>query len=763
MLLTVFTVNTLDQFGDGSTTMSLYDAIEASNFDTAGPNVIDFALPGSGVQTIKPTFPLPKITQPVTIDGYSQPGSVPNTAAQGDNATPLIVIDGSGLSNPTMASGLDVQADNTTIRGLVIDNFATYGVGFVGTNDHLEGSFVGVDPTGKIAAPNGLGVGIFGGSGVVGGATPAARNVISGNLVGVGVASLAIDSSTSMLTATPGDLVQNNLIGTDSTGSGDLGNGFAGVLVGGSNNIIGGTAANQSNVIDFNGKAGAALNLGAGVAVVALSPDAKSSVSLASTGDLISGNSIYANQGQGIGFVNVPTSTLEPVLNNASGVNYPAVITGLLSHLNLGVSPNVHLRPAGGPNNLLNYPSLTSATTSAGVTTILGTLDEAPKTAYTIQYFSSPMAGSNGFGQGQTLLGQASVTTGADGTASLSFSPTAALAKGLSISAVAIDPAGNTSQFSNAVSVVSPVPPALVAIPDQTIPEGGTVSLTALGADADPTAKLVYSASVGTINPTTGAFTYTAPAGPALTPVTITVTDSTNPTLSASKTFTIHVLDVAPTVSAGADASLQAGGMLSRTGSFTDPGIQTFSATVNYGDNSGTVPLALNADKTFTLNHTYSTSGTFKVLVSVTDSGGSAGSAAFQAVVIPKPLQITAPVAAPISKGALKQVVISFGAPVTGAATPSNYHLALLTTKRVRGKIVTNNKPVTIKSVQYDSTADTVAVIPGKKIPAKMTAQLTVNASGILDASGQPIDGNHDGIPGGNLVIKIQKGVATVQ
>jgi hypothetical protein len=45
---------------------------------------------GAGVTTIKPNSELPKITDTVVIDGYTQPGASPNTQAQGNDAVLLI-------------------------------------------------------------------------------------------------------------------------------------------------------------------------------------------------------------------------------------------------------------------------------------------------------------------------------------------------------------------------------------------------------------------------------------------------------------------------------------------------------------------------------------------------------------------------------------------------------------------------------------------------------------------------------------------------
>src|SRR5262249_22507585 len=55
------------------------------------------------------------------------------------------------------------------------------------------------------------------------------------------------------------------------------------------------------------------------------------------------------------------------------------------------------------------------------------------------------------------------------------------------------------------------------------------------------------------------------------------------------------------------------------SGVFTDPGPDTWTATVDYGDGQGPVPLSLNPDRTFNLNHTYLTDGTYAVTVNVND------------------------------------------------------------------------------------------------------------------------------------------------
>src|SRR5262245_34376023 len=81
LLLSGFTVTNTSDFGDGS----LRQAILDSN-SSPGANTISFNIPGTGPHVIQPQSPLPVISNPVVIDGYTQPGAAPNTATQGDNA-----------------------------------------------------------------------------------------------------------------------------------------------------------------------------------------------------------------------------------------------------------------------------------------------------------------------------------------------------------------------------------------------------------------------------------------------------------------------------------------------------------------------------------------------------------------------------------------------------------------------------------------------------------------------------------------------------
>ena len=82
-----FTVTSTNDAGPGSFRQALLD-VNAS----PGPHAVQFNLPGDGVHTLAPLTPWPVLTNTVAIDGYSQPGSKPNTLQWGN---------GSGLKRVT--------------------------------------------------------------------------------------------------------------------------------------------------------------------------------------------------------------------------------------------------------------------------------------------------------------------------------------------------------------------------------------------------------------------------------------------------------------------------------------------------------------------------------------------------------------------------------------------------------------------------------------------------------------------------------------
>src|SRR6185295_11412428 len=87
----------------------------------------------------------------------------------------------------------------------------------------------------------------------------------------------------------------------------------------------------------------------------------------------------------------------------------------------------------------------------------------------------------------------------------------------------------------------------------------------------------------------------------------------------------VTVNNVLPVVAPALNVTINQGDTFGGTGGFLDPGADTWTATVDYGDGSGVQTLALNADKTFALNHAYDQTGTFTITVSVRDDDGGVG------------------------------------------------------------------------------------------------------------------------------------------
>jgi hypothetical protein len=304
-LLSTFEVTNTNDSGAGS----LRQAILDSNA-SPGQNTIDFNIPGAGIQTIQPLSALPAVTNSVIINGYSQPGSSANTLSQGDNATVLIELDGASAGGGV--NGLTITAANCIIEGLTINRFGGDGIDISGspaTGNQIGGDFIGTDPAGSTALGNDASPSTLSSSGVfieagasmntVGGSTPAARNIISGNL-GEGVEILDINGQN-----TNSNIIENNYIGTDASGSVALGNAKSGVFIPWAvNNTVGGTAAGTGNVISGNlGFAGIAL---AGAATAGAmtdngGPDASGNVVLGNfIGTDVGGSKALGNMGFGI-------------------------------------------------------------------------------------------------------------------------------------------------------------------------------------------------------------------------------------------------------------------------------------------------------------------------------------------------------------------------------------------------------------------------------------------------------------------------------
>ncbi|MEM8908707.1 MAG: T9SS type A sorting domain-containing protein, partial [Bacteroidota bacterium] len=288
-----------------------------------------------------------------------------------------------------LIDGNNIQVGGTTAlaRNLISGNTGS-GIDVVGDQIKIEGNFIGTDVTGTVALGNGDSgiVSVFNNGKVdIGGSAAGAGNVISGN-VGFGIGSVLSDGSNS--------LIQGNKIGTDVTGTENLGNGDAGILLMACANFsIGGADAGSANTIAFNNNSG-----------IVLSDDVIFLSGVESANILIQQNSLFDNLDFGILYSGNQTPVATPVLTNVTL----------------------------GPNPVAT-----------------GTLAGLPNTFYTIEFYKNPALNAAGNPEGKTFLGAALVNTDGNGNVAFNGNLNAAVMAGEVISATAVEAGANTSEFSN--------------------------------------------------------------------------------------------------------------------------------------------------------------------------------------------------------------------------------------------------------------------------------------------------------------------------
>jgi len=219
---------------------TLRAAIEQANA-LAGMDTIIFDIAGAGPHTIQPNSALPIITDPVIIDGTTEPDFA---------GTPIVELDGTSAGVNTR--GLHLTTGNSTVKGLVINRFedGIFINGSGATGNLVQGNYIGTDVTGTVPLGNSVfGVQICCGAheNIIGGSSELERNLISANEIGIWI----INSGTER------NKISGNFIGTDITGTIALGNKNGVFIVNGARfNIVGGITAAERNIISGNGQEG---------------------------------------------------------------------------------------------------------------------------------------------------------------------------------------------------------------------------------------------------------------------------------------------------------------------------------------------------------------------------------------------------------------------------------------------------------------------------------------------------------------------------
>jgi hypothetical protein len=273
------------------------------------------------------------------------------------------------------------------------------------TDVRIQGNRFGIDPTGTKALLGGEGQGVyleFGGDGiVVGGTAAGAGNVIGGHSAGIQVYEA------------DGSVIQGNFVGTDATQTKLFGNDHFGINVSLAKDVVvGGDGSGEANVVAYNH--------GVGVSVGG------------EAGNTIRGNRIFDNLGNQSGTpalgIDLATSPLGPTANDAGDADT-------------------------GPNDLQNFPLVTSAAPEGGGTRVIGTLNSTASSPFHLDFYSNPACRSRPRSavQADHYLGGIDVTTDMSGNTSFNALLPTPITAGQPVTATATNGAGSTSELSSEI------------------------------------------------------------------------------------------------------------------------------------------------------------------------------------------------------------------------------------------------------------------------------------------------------------------------
>ena len=471
-------------------------------------------------------------------------GVDPTGTARAPNGTFPNSGDGIRILN---ASNNQIGSTNAGDRNVVSGN-ALVGIHIVGTlatpatGNIIQGNFVGVatdgvssvgnrtEPApapGSAEGNNLFGIEISGGNlNTIGGTAAGARNVVGFNADGI-----EIDNGAQQ------NIIQGNFAGVGADGVTPTKNLLHGIALRSSNgfgaplgpaqpnepgvsfNLIGGTTAGAGNLVEFNGTAG-----------IAVFGNPVSASGQPNIGNTIEGNSIFKNGRD----YQIASSAPTPLL----GID---LTNNFLFPRDDGLTPNDSQGhgAANDPNNLQNFPVLTSAMSQGGMTTIAGSLQSAANTTFRIEFFASDVDPLGLPAEGQQFLGFVNVSTDPSGNASFNVTLSVAVSNGRLVTATATDPFGNTSEFSAGVpAIFCDSNPPVIGVPN-------TINATARKKKVNHQKGAFVSFGVSAVDPEDGPVSAIAspPSGSffpiGTTSVQVTATDHCGNTSTTS--FSVNV------------------------------------------------------------------------------------------------------------------------------------------------------------------------------------------------------------------------------
>ena len=396
------------------------------------PNIIQFDIAASGQQTITLTQELPDVTQPLDIQGYSEPGSSANTnpLTMADNAVLTVIVTG----GESIENGLifDIAAAGGSVEGLDLEGFTNNAITINANAVAVSGTFIGVAPNGvpTAATTNTVGVYVAGaGGGTIGGTAAANRNVITGETYE------AVEYMPAGVVYPSNNTIEGNFIGTDSDGTTipsntAVRNGNGVIEYAGIGNTIGGSATGSGNVISGNMIYGVGIATSTGVVLAGdvIQSNGSLGVLLIST----SGTSITAstiggtaagqgNAGQGIFLVGSTGATIGGTLagagdliagNTGDGIDFDATATGgLVTGSTISGNSGAGLSFVGTSVSLLSGEVVSSDTIQTNQVDGLD-ISFAPGTVVTSSTIGGTASGQGNGGVGIRLENSSNVTIG---------------------------------------------------------------------------------------------------------------------------------------------------------------------------------------------------------------------------------------------------------------------------------------------------------------------------------------------------------------
>jgi CSLREA domain-containing protein len=347
-----------------------------------------------------------------------------------------------------VAGSLHRIGGGTTSRRNIISGNTNVGIRMLDASGVISGNYVGTNGIGSAGLGNKTGIHLNGDSAVVISGSGSVRSVVSGNL----------ENGILVTTNLPGE-IKGLYVGTSADGALVIPNGWTGIILSSHGWVIGSTdTPANGNVVSGNGGHGIVLggnDLFIGYNQVGIGPDgtpmgngkvgimfvetanaaiggqgpgntiafnAESGIEIRgklANGNIISGNSIFANGGLGI---------------DLGGD---------------GVTPNDPDDADTGPNDLVNFPVLQAVTDATTMVNI--TYQGKPNASFIIDLYINSECDPSGHGEGESFELSTTVATNANGNGSTTVDLERVVPKGQYFTATATpstSPLGGTSEFS---------------------------------------------------------------------------------------------------------------------------------------------------------------------------------------------------------------------------------------------------------------------------------------------------------------------------